>query len=65
MESGHMRDSGIIIHGTVVANTDSWVFFYVIGNCDRLASVNQEAKLLAMCVRRNALFLFHYVCIHF
>ena len=31
--------------------------FYVIGNCDRLASVNQEAKLLAMCVRRNALFL--------
>ena len=23
-----MSDSGIFIHGTVVANTDSWVFFY-------------------------------------
>ena len=29
----------------------------VIGNCERVANVNQEAKLLAMCVRRNALFL--------
>ena len=28
MESGHRSDSGIFIHGTVVANTDSWVFFY-------------------------------------
>ena len=27
MESGHRSDSGICIHGTVVANTDSWVFF--------------------------------------
>ena len=30
MESGHKSDSGIFIHGTVVANTDSWVFFVLL-----------------------------------
>ena len=40
-------------------------YFYVIGNCDRLASVNQEAKLLAMCVRRNALFLLGEIMVVF
>ena len=28
-ESGHRSDSGILIHGTVVAYTDSWVFLYL------------------------------------
>ncbi len=27
MESGHMSGSGFFIHGTVAANTVSWVFF--------------------------------------
>lgn len=27
MESGHISGSGIFIHGTVAANTGSWVFF--------------------------------------
>ncbi len=31
MESGHAGDSGnFSIHGTVVANTDSWVFYIFI-----------------------------------
>lgn len=33
MESGHMSGSGIFIHGTVAANTVSWVFFILLFKC--------------------------------
>ena len=32
MESGHMSGSGIFIHGTVAANSVSWVFLNIFLN---------------------------------